>query len=415
MKFFLFFLLTTISLINLNSVQAQTLFGKIAKKVQQTISKSANTSKSNTSQINNNHNNDNTQQNTSTTKANPVTNTASLPKDSNQNTQSITKDVTNESSKIQPPTWITMDSTDFMMQYPSDWAMTEEEHFGLKIITFSPKNYDSALVQFTLGMMNLSPMYPTDTKSELRQQELSLACGDKDIDDPQFHNVLPDVITDSSVRQTIYKDFKVLKLFFEGKSEDGRTIKSESDIYSLENETIEVGYVCTPSSSYSYFKPIIQTMLKSFQLKYNGALLPEISKNKQPIISHNYIVKTKPKPKPKNSDEDKIYDKVEIEPQFSGGPGGWKKFLRDSLRTDFLQENNAPKGKYAVTVSFVVGWSGISEVKALNDPGYGTAQEAVRLIKSTGAKDGPGFDMAQLNGHMVNCRTKRTITFEVDE
>jgi protein TonB len=52
----------------------------------------------------------------------------------------------------------------------------------------------------------------------------------------------------------------------------------------------------------------------------------------------------------------------------------------------------------------------ISEVQALNDPGYGTSQEAVRVIKK-----GPPWTPAVQNGRNVIYRQKQSITFQVSE
>jgi len=52
----------------------------------------------------------------------------------------------------------------------------------------------------------------------------------------------------------------------------------------------------------------------------------------------------------------------------------------------------------------------ISEVKAENDPGYGTAGEAVRVISR-----GPKWVPAVQNGRNVIYRQKQAITFKVEE
>jgi protein TonB len=50
----------------------------------------------------------------------------------------------------------------------------------------------------------------------------------------------------------------------------------------------------------------------------------------------------------------------------------------------------------------------VSDVRADNDPGYGTAEEAVRVIKK-----GPKWMPAIQNGKNVNYRQKQNITFQV--
>ena len=68
---------------------------------------------------------------------------------------------------------------------------------------------------------------------------------------------------------------------------------------------------------------------------------------------------------------------------FPGGPEAWKKYLIKNLHADF--PSRTPYGKYTVMLSFMISKEGQpTEVVALNDPGYGTAQEAIRVIKESG-------------------------------
>ena len=107
----------------------------------------------------------------------------------------------------------------------------------------------------------------------------------------------------------------------------------------------------------------------------------------------------------------KIFTSVQIQSTFPGGSEAWVKFLSRTLNRDLPVENGAPAGRYAVTVSFVVARDGsISDVKAENDPGYGTAAEAVRVIKK-----GPNWTPAQQNGRNVIYRHRQAIVFQVSE
>jgi hypothetical protein len=106
-----------------------------------------------------------------------------------------------------------------------------------------------------------------------------------------------------------------------------------------------------------------------------------------------------------------IFTSVQIQSTFPGGSYAWVKFLSRTLNRDLPVENGAPAGRYAVWVSFVVSRDGsISDVKAENDPGYGTAAEAVRVIKK-----GPAWIPAQQNGHKVIYRHRQAIVFQVTE
>jgi protein TonB len=110
-------------------------------------------------------------------------------------------------------------------------------------------------------------------------------------------------------------------------------------------------------------------------------------------------------------DYDKEFKTVQIQAKFPGGPDAWQKYLQRNLQSDVPTENGAPTGAYTVVVSFLVDKDGnISEVKAENDPGYGTATEAVRVISR-----GPKWIPAVQNGRNVIYRQKQAITFRVEE
>lgn len=107
-------------------------------------------------------------------------------------------------------------------------------------------------------------------------------------------------------------------------------------------------------------------------------------------------------------DYDKEFTTVQVEAKY---PGNWENFLRRNLNQDTPVDNGAPPGTYRVTVSFRVDKQGnVTEVKALNDPGYGTAQEAVRAIKASGKWE-PGIQ----NNQKVISRKKQSIVFQVQE
>lgn len=108
-----------------------------------------------------------------------------------------------------------------------------------------------------------------------------------------------------------------------------------------------------------------------------------------------------------DADDGTPFTTVQVEAKYKGN---WRSFLERSLRADVPQENGAPAGRnYTVIVSFIVDKDGtVSQVKAENDPGYGTAQEAVRVIKSSGK-----WIPAIQNGRNVVYRQRQQITFQV--
>ncbi len=116
-------------------------------------------------------------------------------------------------------------------------------------------------------------------------------------------------------------------------------------------------------------------------------------------------------PKTQEQDYDKEFTSVQVEAKFPGGQDAWRKFLERNLNNQTPADNGAAPGNYTVTVSFLVDKAGnISEVKALNDPGYGCATEAVRVIQK-----GPKWQPAIQNGRNVIYRQKQNITFQVTE
>ncbi|MBS4065165.1 MAG: energy transducer TonB [Chitinophagaceae bacterium] len=102
---------------------------------------------------------------------------------------------------------------------------------------------------------------------------------------------------------------------------------------------------------------------------------------------------------------------VQIPAEFPGGLQGWTRYLEKNLNSDIPIENGAPPSQYTVIVTFIVDKDGkVSDVKAENDPGYGTKEEAIRVIKK-----GPNWIPANQNGKLVVYRHKQAITFRVTE
>jgi hypothetical protein len=108
-------------------------------------------------------------------------------------------------------------------------------------------------------------------------------------------------------------------------------------------------------------------------------------------------------------DKNKVFTEVQIPAEFPGGQQGWIRYLERTLNRDLPQKNNAPAGKYSVTLSFIVSKDGsISDINSENDPGYGTKAEAIRIIQN-----GPNWKPAVQNGRNVNYRHQCTIDFIV--
>jgi len=111
----------------------------------------------------------------------------------------------------------------------------------------------------------------------------------------------------------------------------------------------------------------------------------------------------------KEEDENKIFDKVEIEASFPGGDSKWRQYLERNANGQVATDNGAPEGTYTTVVQFVVDKEGnISDVKSLTNHGYGMEDEAMRVIKK-----GPKWSPAIQNGRQVKAYRKQPITFQV--
>lgn len=100
---------------------------------------------------------------------------------------------------------------------------------------------------------------------------------------------------------------------------------------------------------------------------------------------------------------------VEIVAKFPGGTDGWKRYLERNLQYPEAAQQNGNQA--IVRVQLVVDKDGnVSEVKALNNPGDGLAEEAERVIKK-----GPKWIPAEQNGQHVTYRFVQTITFQLEQ
>ncbi len=119
-------------------------------------------------------------------------------------------------------------------------------------------------------------------------------------------------------------------------------------------------------------------------------------------------------PKTDNQDYDKEFTSVQVEAKFpceANKNDCWGKYLQRNLNNQTPADNGAAPGNYTVTVSFLVDKDGnISQVQALNDPGYGCKAEAMRVIQK-----GPKWIAAVQNGRHVIYRQKQNITFQVTD
>ena len=119
---------------------------------------------------------------------------------------------------------------------------------------------------------------------------------------------------------------------------------------------------------------------------------PKIQKNVDPTKNNDPIFYTAEKPA-----------------EFPGGPKGWTNYLMNNLDRDLPVKNKAVTGKYTIKLNFLVNKDGgVENVVAENNPGFGTAEEAIRVIEK-----GPKWIPAEQNGKKVNYLMKQVIVFNV--
>jgi protein TonB len=103
--------------------------------------------------------------------------------------------------------------------------------------------------------------------------------------------------------------------------------------------------------------------------------------------------------------------KVEKLASFPGGLPGWRDFLINNLNAEVPLKNGASAGKYTVWVRFKVCTDGtICDIEAMNNPGFGLKDEAIRVIKESG-----NWVPAEQFGRKVKSIYKQPVTFIVEE
>jgi len=108
-------------------------------------------------------------------------------------------------------------------------------------------------------------------------------------------------------------------------------------------------------------------------------------------------------------DDDKVFEKVEVEASFKGGEREWRKYLERNLDPNVPVKNGCKPGEYTVVIQFIVAKDGsVSDVRALTNHGFGMEEEAMRMIKK-----GPDWVPAIQNGRQVNAYKKQRLTFVI--
>lgn len=109
-------------------------------------------------------------------------------------------------------------------------------------------------------------------------------------------------------------------------------------------------------------------------------------------------------------DEDKVFQKVEIEAKFPGGDKAWSRYISREINRYIDELQEAGKAGTCV-VQFIVDREGnISDVEALTMKGTKLAEICVNAIKK-----GPKWTPAEQNGRKVKAYRKQPVTFQIAE
>lgn len=132
-------------------------------------------------------------------------------------------------------------------------------------------------------------------------------------------------------------------------------------------------------------------------VKDEGIVAPPVSDQGKGVVEA---------PKKQEEDWDKTFTKVEIESDYPGGIGAWRRYLSKNLVYPPEAQENEVQG--TVVVQFIVDKEGnVSDVQAINGPDA-LKREAERVIKKSGK-----WTAAIQNGRQVKSYKKQPIVFQL--
>lgn len=142
-----------------------------------------------------------------------------------------------------------------------------------------------------------------------------------------------------------------------------------------------------------------KTAIGTFDVKGNDDANGEVLKAKEVIAE--------PEP-PKHEEENKVFDIVEQQPLFPGGPAALMKYLSENTKYPVVAQENGVQGR--VTVQFVVEKDGsISDVHVLRGVDPSLDKEAVRVVKSM-----PRWTPGKQNGITVRVNYRVPVLFKLE-
>ena len=141
-----------------------------------------------------------------------------------------------------------------------------------------------------------------------------------------------------------------------------------------------------------------KTAIGTFDVKGNDDANGEILKAKDVIVETE---------RRKHEEENKVFDIVEQQPLFPGGPAALMKYLSENTKYPVVAQENGVQGR--VTVQFVVEKDGsISDVHVLRGVDPSLDKEAVRVVKSM-----PRWTPGKQNGITVRVNYRVPVLFRL--
>lgn len=100
---------------------------------------------------------------------------------------------------------------------------------------------------------------------------------------------------------------------------------------------------------------------------------------------------------------------LEVQPEFPGGWGKFGQYVAQKYRVDEISERAGQDLKGRVIVEFVVEKDGsLTDIKVIRDLGFGTGEEAIRVLKSM-----PKLKPGEQNGKKVRARFSLPISVTI--
>jgi protein TonB len=123
---------------------------------------------------------------------------------------------------------------------------------------------------------------------------------------------------------------------------------------------------------------------------------------------------------PKQDDEDKVFQKVEIDAEFPGGNSGWTRYVTREIERNIDELQDDGRSGTVVVLFIVDKEGGVSDVRALpcNEAGVANCLgPGTKLadIASNAIRRGPKWKPAVQNGRNVKAYRRQPVTFQLAE